>query len=326
MVVQWSSRQGLCPECIVAFSVTDQTADMPTAEPSPFEPADGRVLDVYLSGPEDYTPLVSHHGTPGSGLPFGPFVRAAVERGMRWVSYSRPGYGGSARHAARSVAQCVEDVVAILDRLGAERCFTMGGSGGGPHTLACAALIPDRVLACAAIASPAPWGAEELDWLAGQGPENIEEFTAALAGAAELTDFLERQAPEIRAATSPQELIDTMGGLLPPVDRGALTGEFAASVIESMHRAVASGIGGWFDDDMAFLRDWGFSLDAIDVPVALWQGRLDKMVPFAHGEWLVRHMPNARAHLLEDHGHLSIAVSSFATVLDDLLDLAKERM
>jgi pimeloyl-ACP methyl ester carboxylesterase len=298
----------------------------PIPEPARFELTHGRVLDVYLAGPEDGTPLVSHHGTPGAGLPFGPYVQSAAERGMRWVSYGRPGYGGSARRADRSVADCVEDVVAILDRLGAGRCFTMGGSGGGPHTMACAALISDRVLACAAIASPAPWGAEGLDWFAGQGPENVEEFNAALTGPAQLTDFLEREAPEIRAATSPQELIDTMGGLLPPVDRAALSGEFAALTIASMHRSVASGIWGWFDDDMAFLRDWGFALDAIDVPIALWQGRLDKMVPFAHGEWLARHMPSARAHLLEDHGHLSIAVSSFATVLNDLLDLAKERL
>jgi pimeloyl-ACP methyl ester carboxylesterase len=296
----------------------------PTPEPTRFELPDGRVLDVYLAGPDDGIPLVSHHGTPGAGLPFDPFVQAEADRGIRWVSSAGPGYGESTRRAGRSVADCVEDVVAILDRLGAERCFTAGGSGGGPHTLACAALIPDRVLAAAAIASPAPWGAEGLDWFAGQGPENIEEWGAALAGPAELTDFLEREAPELRAAASPQDLIDTMSGLLLLVDRGALTGEFAASVIASMHRAVASGIWGWFDDDMAFLRDWGFSLDAIGVPVALWQGRHDKMVPFAHGEWLTKHVLDARDHLLEDHGHLSIAVSSFSLVLDDLLDLAKE--
>jgi pimeloyl-ACP methyl ester carboxylesterase len=294
-------------------------------EPARLELPDRRALDLYLAGPEDGTPLVSHHGTPGAGFPFAPFVHAAAERGMRWVSYSRPGYGGSSRRPDRSVADCVEDVVAILNHLGIEGCFTMGASGGGPHTLACAALIPERVHAAAAIASPAPWGAEGLDWLAGQGPENVEEFNAALAGAAALADFLEHEAPEIRAAASPQELIDMMSGLLPPVDREALTGEYAATIIGAMHRAVATGIWGWFDDDMAFLREWGFAVDAIDMPVALWQGRLDKMVPFAHGEWLARHIPSVRAHLLEDHGHLSITVSSFATVLDDLLDLAKER-
>jgi pimeloyl-ACP methyl ester carboxylesterase len=294
-------------------------------EPISIALPDGRALDIYVDGPADGVPLVSHHGTPGAGLPFGPFVRAAAERGMRWVSYSRPGYGSSTRHEGRSVADCVGDVVAILDHLGADRFYTSGGSGGGPHTIACAALLPDRVLACAAIAAVAPHDADGLDWSAGMGPENIEEFGAAEAGPDALEAYLEGEAPGLRAATSAQDLIDAMAGLLPPVDRDALSGEFAEAMIESSHRALARGIWGWFDDDVAFLRDWGFSLDGIDAPVALWQGRHDKMVPFSHGGWLVEHVAGARPYLLDDHGHLSIAVSSFDRVLDDMLDMAKER-
>ena len=292
--------------------------------PQPIELPDGRSLDVYVDGPADGVPLVSHHGTPGAGLPFRPFVRAAAERGMRWVSYSRPGYSSSTRHEGRSVADCVDDVVAILDHLGAGRFYTTGGSGGGPHTLACAALLPDRVLACAAIAAVAPHDAKGLDWIAGMGPENIQEFAAAEEGPEALETYLESEAPGLREATSAQELIDTMAGLLPPVDRDALSGEFADAMIESTHRALATGIWGWFDDDMAFFRDWGFPLDGIDAPVALWQGREDKMVPFSHGGWLAANTSGARAHLLDDHGHLSIAVSSFDRVLDDMLDMAKE--
>jgi pimeloyl-ACP methyl ester carboxylesterase len=294
-------------------------------EPMPMTLPDGRVLDVYVEGPPEGVPLVSHHGTPGAGLPYRPFVEAAAERGVRWISYARPGYGGSARHEGRTVADCCADVESILDQLGAGRFLVIGGSGGGPHALACAAVLPDRVLACAAIAAVAPWGAGGLEWLGGMGPENIEEFGAALAGDAELRAFLEREAPQLRAASSPDDLIHTMEGLLPEVDRSALTGEFAASMIEGMHRAVAKGIWGWFDDDKAFIRDWGFALEAIRTPVAIWQGGVDKMVPFTHGAWLAARVPNARAHLLDDHGHLSIAVASFGVVLDDLLDLAKER-
>ena len=296
-----------------------------TPEPIPVELPDGRSVDVYIDGPSDGVPLVSHHGTPGAGLPFGPFVRATADRGMRWVSYSRPGYGSSTRHEGRVVADCVADVVAILDHLGADRFYTMGGSGGGPHTLACAALWPDRVLACAAIASVAPRDADGLEWAGGMGPENIEEFGAAESGPDELERYLDGEVPGLRAATSADELIDTIAGLLPPVDRDALSGEYANATIASMQRSISSGIWGWFDDDMAFLTDWGFSLDAIGVPVALWQGRQDMMVPFAHGEWLAAHTAGARAHLLDDHGHLSIAVSSFDRVLDDLLAMEKER-
>lgn len=296
-----------------------------TLEPRPLKLPDGRSVDLYVDGPSDGVPLVSHHGTPGAGLPYGPFVQAAAERGMRWVSYSRPGYASSTRDEGRSVADCVADVVAILDHLGAGRFYTTGGSGGGPHTLACAALLPDRVIACAAIACVAPRNADGLEWSAGMGPENIEEFGAAEAGADALERYLEGEAPGLQAADSPGELIDTMAGLLPPVDRDALSGEYADATIESMHRSVRNGIWGWFDDDMAFLDDWGFSLDTLEVPVAVWQGRQDKMVPFAHGEWVAAHAAGARPHLLDDDGHLSIAVSSFDRVLDDLLDMEKER-
>jgi pimeloyl-ACP methyl ester carboxylesterase len=296
-----------------------------TPMPVPVELPDGRSVDVYVDGPSDGVPLVSHHGTPGAGVPYGPFVRAAAERGMRWVSYSRPGYASSTRAEGRAVADCVADVVAILDHLGAGRFYATGGSGGGPHSLACAALVPDRVLACTAVASVAPRDAAGLDWSAGMGPENIEEFGAAETGPDALERFLERDAQGLREATSADELIETMAGLLPPVDREALSGDYAEATIESMHRSVSTGIWGWFDDDMAFLKDWGFSLGAIEAPVAVWQGRHDKMVPFGHGEWLAAHTAGARPRLLDDHGHLSIAVTSFDRVLDDLLEMEKER-
>ena len=303
--------------------VSDQTGAMiDTFEPTRLTLPDGRILDLFVRGPDDGTLLISHHGTPGAGLPLAAFVAAAAERGLRWVSYSRPGYGDSTRVEERDVADCVRDVAAIADHLGADRFFTSGGSGGAPHALACAALLPDRVRGCAAIACPAPWGAEGLDWLAGQGPENLEEWAAAQEGPEALQVYLEKEAPALREASEPQDLIDALGGLLPEPDRAALTGEFAETLIASSKRAVTNGVWGWFDDDMAFLRDWGFSLDAVGVPVALWQGTQDKMVPFAHGEWLAAHVPGIRPHLLDEHGHLSLAVASFPQILDDLLENA----
>jgi pimeloyl-ACP methyl ester carboxylesterase len=284
-------------------------------EPQPFDLPDGRRLDLYLGGPDDGVPLVSHHGTPGAGIPVASFVEAAAERGLRWVSYSRPGYGASTRLAGRTVA-------AIADHLGAERFYTIGASGGGPHTLACAARLSERIIGCAAIACPAPWGADGLDWLAGQGPENIEEWEATLAGPEELERYLAKEAVSVGAATSPQDLIDAIGGLLPEVDRGALTGAFAETLIASGRRAVSNGVWGWFDDDVAFTRAWGFELSEIAVPVSLWQGREDKMVPFGHGEWLSAHVPGVRAHLSDVDGHLSLAVTSFPAILDDLMEHA----
>ncbi len=281
---------------------------------------DGRSLDVFLAGPEDGTPLVFHCGTPGSGLPFPPFVETLAQRGLRYVSCSRPGYGSSTRREGRSVVDVVEDTVAVLDSIGAERCYVVGWSGGGPHALACAARLPERVIATATIAGVAPYPAEGLDWTAGMGAENVEEFGAALAGPDELIVFKERAALEFRVVT-PEGVADAFGDLIDDVDRGSLTGPFAAWVADLFHEAVRIGYWGWFDDDMAFIRPWGFELDEIRVPVFIWQGAHDRMVPFAHGEWLASHIPGARPRLFAEHGHLTLAVDSTPRIVDELLAL-----
>jgi pimeloyl-ACP methyl ester carboxylesterase len=162
------------------------------------ELADGRVLDPWVSGPQDGVAAIFHHGTPMSGLPFGPFEEAATSRGIRLVSYSRPGYGGSTRAPGRSVADCAEDVAAILDRLEVEHALTLGWSGGGPHTLATAALLPDRVIACATIAGAGPYGEPDLDFMAGMGQENLEEFGAAVEGPGPLRTYLEPEGATLR--------------------------------------------------------------------------------------------------------------------------------
>lgn len=280
--------------------------------------SDGRSLDVFLAGPEAGTPLVFHCGTPGAGLPFAPFVETLAERGLRYVSFSRPGYGSSTRREGRSVADVVEDTVAVLDTIGAERCHVIGWSGGGPHALACAARLPERVIATATIAGVAPYPAEGLDWTAGMGAENVAEFGAALAGPEQLIAFKERAAPAWRVVT-PEQVADAFSDLIDEVDRGSLTGVFAAWIADLFHEALRIGYWGWFDDDMAFTRPWGFELDEIRVPVFIWQGAHDRMVPFAHGEWLAAHIPAARARLFGEHGHLSLAVDSMPQIVDDLL-------
>ena len=284
----------------------------------PLTLADGRTLEVAVSGPSGGTPLVVHHGTPGERSQYPPFAAAAHERGLRFVSYSRPGYAGSSRHPGRAVADCAADTAAILERLGADRCYTAGASGGGPHALACAALLPDRVLACATIAGVAPFDAGGLDFMAGMGKENHEEFGAALAGPAELEAYLEREARPLATVGGP-ELAAALGDLVSPVDVAALSGDFAAHLADSLHLVVSGGIWGWFDDDLAFTRPWGFDLDAVRVPVTVWQGDQDRMVPFAHGRWLAAHVPGARARLLPGEGHLSIAVAAFGDIVGELL-------
>lgn len=282
---------------------------------------DGRSLDVFLDGPPTGTPLVYHMGTPSAGGPtFPPVVDALAERGLRYVSFSRPGYGSSTRRPDRSVADVVDDTAAVLDAIEAERCHVIGWSGGGPHALACAARLPERVISVATIGSIAPYPAEGLDWTAGMGAENIEEFAAALAGPDELIAFKERAAPVFRAVT-PEQVADAFGDLIDDVDRGSLTGAFSVWMADVMHEALRIGYWGWFDDDLAFTKPWGFSLDEIRVPVFVWQGGHDRMVPFAHGEWLAAHLPQARARLFPEHGHLTLAVDSIPRIVDEMVSV-----
>jgi pimeloyl-ACP methyl ester carboxylesterase len=262
--------------------------------------------------------LIVHHGTPGAGVDYEPFVRAAADRGLRHVSYSRPGYAGTPRRRGRTVAGCAADVERMLDELGAERCYTLGWSGGGPHALACAALMPDRVIKAATIAGVAPWDAEGLDFLAGMGEENIEEFAQIEAGEEALRAWLEKEAAGLRDVSG-EQVAASLGDLIGEADRAVLTGEFADHMATTMRVAIGDGIDGWLDDDLAFRAPWGFDLGAIEVPVTIWQGDDDRMVPFAHGQWLAAHVRGARAELRPGEGHISITLAHYGQILDDLL-------
>jgi pimeloyl-ACP methyl ester carboxylesterase len=276
---------------------------------------DGRTLHVYDEGDPNGKVVLEHHGTPGSGISFPPDLQLARERGVRIVSYDRAGYGGSTPDLGRSVADVAADIEDVLDELGIDRFASLGGSGGCPHSFACGALLAGRCVAAGAIASPAPWGAEELDWLAGQGEQNIEEWDAALAGGHTLERYLEPVAAEIRAATA-EQIREVMSTLLPPVDREVLTGERAAHAKRNLDRALEPGIAGWRDDDLAFIAAWGFDLAAIAVPTLLWQGVQDKMVPLAHAEWLAARIPGVETHTSEEDGHLSIAATKLGGIYD----------
>ena len=266
---------------------------------------DGRVLQTYDAGPPDGELVLVHHGTPCSGVLAGVWAGDAESRGLRLVGYDRPGYAGSTRKAGRSVADAALDAAAIADACGADRFRTWGISGGGPHALACAALLPERVIAAAAIASVAPYDAEGLDFLEGMGQDNIDEFGAAVGGEEKLRPWL-TAAREGILATRPDTLADEMRSILPDVDAAAMTGEFAEFLHRWMTEGQRPGVDGWLDDDLAFVRDWGFRLDDIRVPVLLLQGRQDLMVPFAHGEWLAAHVPGAEARLTDDDGHITL--------------------
>jgi pimeloyl-ACP methyl ester carboxylesterase len=278
---------------------------------------DGRDLEIEVTGPDDGPVIVFHHGTPGACIPLPAHARGAADRGYRLAMTSRPGYGASTRQPGRSVADVAADTSAVLDHLGVDTCLTMGWSGGGPHALACGALLPERVRGVLVIAGVAPYDADGLDFLAGMGPENVVEFGAALAGEAALRPVLEEQQPML-AVISPEDVAESLGGLVPPVDAASLTGELAQCLADEFRRGLATSVDGWLDDDLAFTRPWGFALADIAVPTYLWQGSEDLMVPFTHGQWLAARIPGVVAHLEQGEGHLSIGVGATDRMLDEL--------
>ena len=266
---------------------------------------DGRALEVHEEGDPQGLPVIVHHGTPMSGLPYAPHVELAREQGIRLIGYDRPGYGGSARAPGRVEADCVRDVADIADPLDLERFATWGVSGGGPHALACAALCDGRLTATASLASVAPYEADGLDWLEGMGEENHVEFGKVLAGEEALRSYLEPEAEDVKNA-DPEQLAELMATLLGREDRAVLTGRFAAYMIECDRHGLGPGIDGWLDDDLAFAEPWDFDIAEIATPVLLLHGEDDRFVPVSHGRWLAERIPDVDARIHAADGHLTL--------------------
>lgn len=256
--------------------------------------AHGR-LGYELFGPDDGSPIVAMHGTPGSRVSRFPIGDPYTAAGVRVLRFDRGGYGLSTRVPGRSIRDCVSDVQALADHLGWERFAVMGGSGGGPHALACAALLPERVTRCMVESSLAPFDAAGLDWYGQMTAGNVEEFRSAGQGEDALRAVVEPEATAIleRIANDTGELLGD-GYELADADRAALADEaVAAEVKATLREALRSGVDGWVDDDLAFVRPWGFDPRAITVPVVVRYDAADTLVPATHGRWLAANIGGA---------------------------------
>src|SRR5579862_3698226 len=258
---------------------------------------DGRTLAVEDAGDRDGRPVMVHMGTPGGRRVYGPRILADAERrGLRLISYDRPGYGGSTPQPGRSMADCASDVRVICETLGIDSVPMMGSSGGGPHVLACAALLPDLVPAVVSMASPAPYDAKGLDWLAGFSQAAIEEVRLTLNNRAAARAFFEQEREKIVAVSPGRVALDMQAGTH---DDLALATDRAVS----MQLALAPGVEGFWDDGVAQLTPWGFDVARISVPVLFLHGVADPVAPFSHAQWLASRIPGVETWFFEGEGH-----------------------
>jgi pimeloyl-ACP methyl ester carboxylesterase len=271
--------------------------------------SDGRALHFHEAGDLDGPVVFEMHGTPGCGLIRDQIAEDAFTRGLRLISHDRPGYAGSTRLPGHHVAHTASDVAAIADSLGIARFGVSGISGGGPHALACAALLPDRVVACAAIASPAPYDAEGLDWAEGRGEMNTVEIEILAQGADAHIGWLKEQGDGMLAG-GPDDLRAGLETLLSDVDRAALTDELAADLFLSFSRGLEPGVEGWHDESVSSFEPWGVDLASISVPVRVRHGEQDRFVPVSHGHWLAARIPGVDARFSPEHGHVSLIEAS----------------
>jgi pimeloyl-ACP methyl ester carboxylesterase len=260
---------------------------------------DGRTLHVYDAGGGGF-PVVWLHGTPNLGPPPRPLADAARRLGLRWLGYDRPGYGGSTPRRGRTVATAADDVAAIADALGVRRLGIVGHSGGAPHALACAALLPDRVPAVVAMSGLGPYSADGLDWFAGMAPAGVASLTAATRGRAVKEEF---------EADPPDE--PDIG--FTPGDWAALNDDWAW-VLDVVEGAQQAGGSGAIDDDLATVGPWGFDPADAAVPVLVVHGDADRMVPPQHGCWLARRIPGAELWLRPGDGHITVLRSGDAAL------------
>jgi pimeloyl-ACP methyl ester carboxylesterase len=265
-------------------------------------PGGGRRLRYELAGPAGGAAVVLMHGMPGSRI--GPLPRPSVLHrvGVRLISYDRPGYGGSDRAPGRTVADCAADVAAIADDLGLSTFAVVGRSAGGPHALACAALLPDRVTRVAVLVSPAPTEAGDIDWYDGMNEANTREFGNAVTDQDKLVESLRLQADRIRRDPR-SKLTDLRRDGAGP-DRFVLDDPaIQEQLLDSYAEAVRHGAGGWIDDALALRRYWGFRVQDVGRPVRLWHGAEDRFVPAEHAHWLRRNLPDAHLEVQADTAH-----------------------
>ncbi|MDQ2879746.1 MAG: alpha/beta hydrolase [Actinomycetota bacterium] len=283
---------------------------------------DGRQLAVDVTGAPDGYPVFLLHGTPGSRN--GPKPRGIVlyRLGLQLICYDRPGYGGSSRKEGRTVRDAAGDVATIADKMGINRFAVVGRSGGGPHALACAAMMPERVSSTAVLVSLAPSDAIGLDWYHGMNRQNAQEYATADADVQVLLTDLASWAEQ--GKRDPRQFIGLIESELSEPDK-RVVGDVVLRrlLLDTYAEALRQGAAGWIDDVLAFRKSWGIELSNITSRVRLWHGADDRFSPVDHTRWLSRHIPQVQVELqIQDgvghFGAVEVLPEILSWVADDL--------
>ena len=279
--------------------------------------ADGRKLEITTAGTPSSKAVVFHHGTPGATSTWDEWLKVVEAQGGFAIAYSRPGYGTSSRHLGRTVVDNASDIAEVLKHFGVEKIVSIGWSGGGPHCLADTTL--EHSVAVISIAGVGEFGASDLNFLDGMGEENHVEFGAATKGSAAIENWMIENSPPIAVVTS-EQIVEAFGGLVGEVDTKALNEGAGEGIAKSYRQSLEVSYFGWMDDDLAFVEPWGFDISQITVPVELWQGNDDFMVPHAHGYWLDSKIPTAKLNFVPGEGHISLLTNKRGEIISNALN------
>ncbi len=276
---------------------------------------DNRELCVESAGDPLGKAFLFHNGTPTSRKLYSGMVNEALDRGIFLLCYDRPGYGGSTSHPGRTVGDSVQDVLTITRHFGIERLAVWGISGGGPHTIASAVLLPQLVCAAASFASLAPVTLSDFDYFQGMPEQKVEARKLYFSDPEKFRQYLNKSRDDIQAATN--EFLAGKLRAMPQKER--VSQSFFEFSYQTMQIAIEKGIGGYWEDYQAFYSSWGFDLSSNRVPIQLWHGKKDSDVPFYHSERLSKEIPNSELHLTETDGHFSILENNRVEAMEWLL-------
>lgn len=278
-----------------------------------FKLSDGRNLELLVGDGNEGTAIVFHHGTPSCSLAWKSWIARLENVGIRGIAYSRAGYFTSDRNIGRDVVSINADIAEVMDHYAIDSYISVGWSGGGPHALASA--LDPRCNLIVILAGVGMYGQSDLDFLAGMGEENVDEFGTAVLGETQLNAWMETNGGAFKTITGP-ELRNTISSLFSKSDIVTMQQtDFSDALADNFRHSLDESFSGWIDDDIAFTKDWGFNLDQVKIPVSIFQGDEDLMVPGAHGRWLHKHIPHSTLRLLQGEGHLTFFSSSQDEIL-----------